>query len=142
MPPFNDRPTVIAVINSTPDIVEMLRVAFEHAGFVVVSTFTHLIRAGEVDLEAFIQQHQPQAIVYDIAPPYATNWNLFRHLKQLPALRGRRFVVTSTNPGRLRELADVGQEVLEIVEIPYVITQLVETVAKAVAREPLNARSS
>ena len=133
MPPLNDRPTVIAVINSTPDIVEMLRVAFEHAGFVVVSTFTHLIRGGEVDFEAFIQQHQPQAIVYDIAPPYASNWNLFRHLRQLPALRGRRFVVTSTNPGRLRELAEVEQEIFEIVEIPYVITQLVETVAKAVA---------
>ena len=133
MPPPNDRPPVIAVINSTPDIVEMLRVAFEHAGFVVVSTFTYLIRAGEVDLEAFIQQHDPQAIVYDIAPPYASNWNLLRHLRQLPALRERRFVITSTNPDRLRELADVEQEVYEIVEIPYVITELVETVARAAA---------
>ena len=131
-PPLNP-PPVIAVINSTPDIVEMLRVAFEHAGFVVVSTFTYLIRAGEVDLEAFIQQHQPQAIVYDIAPPYLSNWNLFRHLSQLPALRGRRFVITSTNPGRFRELAKVEQEVHEIVEIPYVLTQLVETVAAAAA---------
>ena len=131
MPPLNDRPTVIAVINSTPDIVEMLRVAFEHAGFVVVSTFTYLIRAGEVDVEAFIRQHEPQVIVYDIAPPYASNWNLFRHLRQLPALRGRRFVITSTNPRRLRELAEVEQEVFEIVEIPYVIDQLVEMVAKA-----------
>jgi DNA-binding NtrC family response regulator len=88
-----------------------------------------------VDLEAFIQQHQPRAIIYDIAPPYASNWNLFRHLSQLPALRGRRFVITSTNPGRLRELAEVGQEVYEIVEIPYVITQLVETVAAAAANQ-------
>jgi CheY-like chemotaxis protein len=127
----DNRPTVIAVINSTPDIVEMLRVAFEHAGFVVVSTFTYLIRAGEVDLEAFIQQHEPQAIVYDIAPPYASNWNLFRHLRQLPALRGRTVVITSTNPTRLRELADVEQEVHEVVEIPYLITHLVETVASA-----------
>src|SRR4029453_5643940 len=36
MPTLNDRPPVIAVINSTPDIVERLRVTFEHAGFVVV----------------------------------------------------------------------------------------------------------
>ena len=46
-----DRPPVIALINSTPDVVEMLRVALEQAGFVVVSTFTHLIRTGDVDLE-------------------------------------------------------------------------------------------
>ena len=112
----------------------MLRVAFEHAGFVVVSTFTHLVRAGEVDLEAFIAQHQPQAIVYDIAPPYASNWNLFRHFSQLPALKGRPFVITSTNPARLRELAEIDQEIYEIVETPYLITQLIETVRKAAVR--------
>ena len=127
-------PAVIAIINSSPDIVEMLRVAFEHAGFVVVSTFTHLVRDGEVDLEAFIEQHQPQVIVYDIAPPYANNWNLFRHLSQLPALKGRPFVITSTNPVRVRELAQTDQEICEIVEIPYVITQLIETVRKAAVR--------
>ena len=127
-------PPVIAVINSSPDIVDMLRVAFEHAGFVVVSTFTYLVRAGEVDLEAFIAQHQPQVIVYDIAPPYASNWNLFRHLRQLPALKDRPVVITSTNPTRLRELAEIDQEILEIVEIPYVVTQLIETVRKAAVR--------
>ena len=42
-----------------------------------VSTFTYLVRAGEVDLEAFIAQRQLQAIVYDIAPPYVSNWNRF-----------------------------------------------------------------
>jgi CheY-like chemotaxis protein len=129
------RPPVIAIINSSPDIVEMLRVAFEHAGFVVVSTFTYLIRDGEVDLEAFIEQHQPQVIVYDIAPPYVNNWNLFRHLNQLPALKDRPFVITSTNPVRVRELAQTDQEVSEIVEIPYVITQLIETVRAAAVRK-------
>ena len=64
-----------------------------------------------------------------------SNWNLLLHLGQLPALRGRRFVITSTNPGRFRELAKVEQEVHEIVEIPYVLTQLVETVAEAAAMQ-------
>ena len=126
------KPAVIALINSTPDIVDMLRIAFQHAGFVVVSTFTHLVRAGEVDLEAFIKQHQPQAIVYDIAPPYASNWNLFRHLSQLPALKDRPRVITSTNPARLRELAHTDDEICEIVETPYLLDQLIEAVRKAV----------
>jgi CheY-like chemotaxis protein len=128
-------PPVIAVINSSPDVVEMLRVAFEHAGFVVVSTFTHLVRDGEVDVEAFIEQHQPQVIVYDIAPPYANNWDLFRRLSQLPALKDRPFVITSTNPIRVRELAQTDLDVSEIVEIPYVITQLTETVRAAALRK-------
>ena len=115
--------------------MEMLRVAFEHAGFVVVSTFTHLVRDGVVDVEAFIEQHQPQVIVYDIAPPYANNWNLFRRLSQLPALKDRPFVITSTNPVRVRELAQTDQEVSEVVEIPYVITQLIETVRAAAVQK-------
>ena len=124
-------PPVIALINSSPETVEMLRYAFHLAGFVVVSTFTHLVRTGEVDIEAFIQQHQPQAIVYDIAPPYATNWNLFRHLSQLPALKDRQYVLTSTNPARLRELAETeDHEICEIVEIPYLLDQLIGAVRK------------
>ena len=130
-----DRPPVIALINSTPDVVEMLRVALEQAGFVVVSTFTHLIRTGDVDLESLIEQHQPQAIVYDVAPPYASNWNLFRHVSQLPALKDRPFVITSTNPERLRELAQTeGHEISEIVEKPYLLSQLIETVRSATSR--------
>ena len=130
-----DRPPVIALINSTPDVVEMLRVALEQAGIVVVSTFTHRIRTGEVDLESFVEQHHPQAIVYDIAPPYATNWNLFRHLSQLPALKDRPFVITSTNPARLREMAQIdAHEIYEIVEQPYLLRQLLDAVTSAALR--------
>ena len=133
---LNDRPPVIALINSTPDVVEMLRVALEQAGFVVVSTFTHLIRTGEVDLESLVEQHQPQAIVYDVAPPYASNWNLFLHVSQLPGLKERTFVITSTNPARLRELAQTEDyEISEIVEKPYLLSQLIETIRSATARK-------
>ena len=133
-----ERPPVVALINSTPDIVELLRVAFEHAGFVVVSTFTHLIRSGDVDLDSFVEQHQPQAIVYDIAPPYASNWNLFRHISQLPALKDRPFVITSTNPARLRELAEVADHTIcEMVETPYLLDQLIKKVREAIDRNRL-----
>jgi CheY-like chemotaxis protein len=131
--PASERPPVVALINSTPDIVEMLRIAFEHAGFVVVSTFTYLVRSGDVDLEAFMKQHQPQAIVYDIAPPYSTNWNLFRHLSQLPALHDRPIIITSTNPARLQQLAEVADHTIsEIVETPYVLNELINKVRQAI----------
>ena len=130
------RPTVIALINSTPDVIEMLRIAFEYAGFVVVSTYTFLIRQGEIDIETFIQQHQPEVIVYDIAPPYTSNWHLFEHIRQLPALKGRPFVLTSTNPARVRELAKTDEAIFEIVETPYQIMQLVDIVKRAARHLP------
>lgn len=50
--PDPNRLPVVATINSTPDVVDMLRLAFETEGFVVLSTYTHMIRDGEVDIEA------------------------------------------------------------------------------------------
>ena len=108
----------------------------EYAGFVVVSTYTFLIRQGEINIEAFIQQHQPEAIVYDIAPPYTSNWHLFEHISQLPGLKGRPFVLTSTNPARVRELAKTDEAIFEIVETPYQIMQLVDIVRKATRHLP------
>lgn len=131
MSPTETRPPVIALINSTPDVIDMLRIAFEQAGFVVVSTFTHAIRDGEVDLEAFFRLHQPAVIVYDLAPPYRTNWQLFLHLRNVPGFRDRPIVLTSTNPTRLHEFADTAETVYEVVETPYEIMKLVDTVATA-----------
>jgi len=79
---------VAAVINSTPDIVDMLRIALEYAGFVVVSALTFEIRDGEANLEELIRQHEPGVIVYDVAPPYEANWRLFEHISAMPIMRG------------------------------------------------------
>ena len=132
----NERPPVVALINSTPDVIDMLRIAFEQAGFVAVSTFTYLIRDGDVDLESFLGQHRPDVIVYDIAPPYQSNWELFLHLRELPGFRDRPVVLTSTNPARVQQLFATSQAVFEIVETPYEIMQLVDRVAQAAGRRP------
>src|SRR5689334_4964904 len=92
-----DQPPVIAVINSTPDVVDMMRIAFEQAGFVVVSAFTYELRDGHVNLDSFAGEHDPKVVVYDIAPPYDANWQLFQHVASLPVMQGRQFVITSTN---------------------------------------------
>ena len=130
----DERAPVVAVINSSPDVVDMLRVAFEQAGCLVAGTFTYLIRDGKVDLEAFLRQHRPDVIVYDIAPPYERNWQLFLDLRALPGFRTCPVVITSTNPARVRPLVEPTQPVLEIVETPYEIMHLVETVAQAAGR--------
>jgi DNA-binding response OmpR family regulator len=119
---------VVAIINTTPDVVDMLRLAFETEGFVVVSTFTHAIRDGSADVEAFGRQHQPDVILYDIAPPYKNNWQLFLHVSQLPAFQGRSFVLTSTNPARVQALAGDEQFVWEVVETPYELKELIAKV--------------
>jgi CheY-like chemotaxis protein len=132
---MNTDPPVAAIINTSPDIVDMLRVAFETAGIVVVSTLTHIVRDGEIDLERFVQQHQPGVIVYDIAPPYEANCQLFEHIRRMPVMAGRQFVITSTNARQVERFIEPKEPIYEIVGKPYDIDQIV-----AATREALKAR--
>lgn len=125
------RPPVAAIINSSPDIVDMLRRALEPAGIVAVSMLTFQIREGHVDLEAFLRQHDPQVIVYDVAPPYDANWNLFLHLCTLPVMQDRRFVLTSANATRVQALAGKNQHVYEVVGKPLDLDEIARAVKEA-----------
>ena len=125
-------PIVVAVFNTSPDTVDLLRIVLERAGFVVVAAFTYELRDGDVDVEAFCRQHQPAAAVYDIALPYDANWRLFQHIRSLDALRHTKFVVTTTNEAQVRKIAGPEQELFEVVGKPYDLGLIVEAVKKAV----------
>ena len=77
----SDTHQVVAVLNTSPDTVDLLKDVFERAGFLVASAYTHDIRSGVLDVEAFLRVHRPAAIVYDIAPPYERNWAYLQHLR-------------------------------------------------------------
>lgn len=122
---------VVAVINTSPDTVELLRAVFQKAGWVVVTGFTFDIRDGRLDLGAFIAQHQPKVIVYDIAPPYEANWALFEHIRGMDMMQGRRFVVTSVNTKHVERLVGRDQQVYEVVERPVDLDRIVQAVKEA-----------
>lgn len=125
---------VVAVFNTSEDTTDLLRIVLENAGFVVVTAFTNLLRDGKVDLEAFMRQHQPRVIVYDIAIPYEQNWRLYEHMRTAPACSGVSFVLTTTNIKHVRQLAD-DVELHEIVGKPYDLNQIVDAVRR-VGGEP------
>jgi hypothetical protein len=106
---------VVAIINTSPDTVHILTDLFERAGFLVATTYTHHIRDGTINLEAFLRTHQPGVIVYDIAPPYERNWEFLQHLRQT-TLAGYRFVLTTTNPSRVEPLVGGDERVYEVVD--------------------------
>lgn len=127
---------VVAVFNTSEDTTDMLRVVLEHAGFVVVTAFTNKLRDGTTDFEAFMRQHRPQVIVYDIAIPYEENWRLFQHFRGIPACRGINFVVTTTHAGHVREIAGEETAILEIVGKPYDLDEIVRAVRDAIRERP------
>jgi DNA-binding response OmpR family regulator len=130
---MSEPPIVVAVFNTSPDTVDLLRIVLEDAGFVVVSAFTYDIRDGEVDLEAFCRQYAPRIVVYDISLPYDANWRLFLRLRTTPALHGVQFVITTTHAAHVQKLAG-DQEIFEIVGKPYDLGRIVDKVRELSGR--------
>jgi DNA-binding NarL/FixJ family response regulator len=133
MPSVTQTVPVVAIINSHDDVVEMLRLAFEYAGFVVVSAHVDAIKRGETSLADFVREHRPEVIVYDLVPPYDRSYRFVEHLRQTDLLRDARFVLTSTNAARARELSGTSEEIHEILGKPYDIDELTRSVASAAA---------
>ena len=121
----------VAIVNTTPDAVDMLRHTFESAGFVVVSCFTHDIRDGQIDFASFITQHRPRVIVYDLAPPYEKNFRLFQHVRAMDVVQGVHFVITSVNPPNVRDLFGRDERIYEIVDREEDLMTLVQAVKQA-----------
>lgn len=125
------RPTVAAVLNTSADVIDLLRRALEQAGIVTVTGFTHEIRDGGIDFDAFVGQHNPDVIVYDIAPPYDANWRLFQHLSRRPIAAGRQFVLTAVNSAHVEKLVGGDQRVYEVVGKPDDLGRIARAVKEA-----------
>ncbi len=127
---------VVAIINTSPDTVAILADLLERAGFLVVSLYTHEIRNGSVNLEAFLQTHQPRVIVYDIAPPYERNWQFLQHLRTT-ALAGYQFVLTTTNPARVEPFVKGDERVYEVVDTAGTLDEILRATREAARSRPV-----
>jgi CheY-like chemotaxis protein len=124
-------PHVAAVINTAPDTVDLLKDALEQAGLLVVTGYTHDIRDGKLDLQAFLTTHRPDVIVYDLAPPYDRNWAFLQHLRST-TLTGYRFVLTATNCRYVDGLVGRDERVYEVVGKADDLGAIVQAVREAV----------
>lgn len=127
-------PPVVAVLNTNDDVVEMLRIVLEQAGVVTVTAHLDAIRRGEQSLVDFIKEHEPSVILYDLTPPYDRSWRFLDHVRESDVMKGRKFIITSTNAQRVREIVGDVAHVYEIVGKPYDLGEIAKAVMRALGR--------
>lgn len=131
---MSSRLPVVAVVNTNPDLVELLKARIEAAGFVVLVMHVADIRAG-LDLGSVLAQHDPQVIVYDVVMPYERNWRFFEHLRET-VFQNRRFVLTTPNKVALQPLVGRDESIYEVLDDRDDIDAIVQAVREASRARP------
>ena len=109
-----DKLPVVAIVNTNPDVVELLKAKIEAAGFIVLVLHVADIRQG-LDIENTLNQHDPVVVVYDVVAPYERSWRFLQHLRSATAFKERNFVLTSPNVKNVERIVGPDERVFEVV---------------------------
>ena len=124
---------VVAILNSADDVIEMLSLALEGAGFATVSARLSEIQSGVMDLVALVRAHRPVAIVYDLPRPYEANWNFLRLLKEVQSLSRLGWVLTTLDKTALEAAVGPASVVQIVLGKPYGLDEVVAAVRQSLA---------
>jgi CheY-like chemotaxis protein len=127
-------PRVVAVLDSDPDTTEMLKTMLEFAGMVATTGSLIEFRLGKDSLIAFLQRTKPDVIVYDLGPPYESNYQYLQKVREDPEFPRCGLVITTTNARAVESL--LGVQAVEIFSKPYPLDGLVQAVQAAADAVP------
>jgi CheY-like chemotaxis protein len=119
---------VVAIFNSMDEILDMMRLAFEAQGFVTATARLADIQSGALDLIAFVKEHKPVAVVYDIPRPYEANCNVLRLLRETDSLQRLTWVVTTTNKEALERAVPKTNAIEIVLGKPYTVDEVIDAV--------------
>jgi DNA-binding NarL/FixJ family response regulator len=121
----------VAVLNSRTDFIEALCAGLQADGFRTATAHLADIQSGALDLVAFVDLHDPDAIVYDLSHPYECHWNFLRLLKETDSLKGRTWVLTTIDKEALEAAVGASDVVEIILGEPYGVADVVSAIRVA-----------
>lgn len=107
----------VAIFSASDDTVAMIQALLTEARgnqSLIQCPFADLKR-GITDFRKYLDQHNPEVVIFDISPPYAENWAFFATVRDHAVMQGRGVVLTTTSKMELDELAREELYALEVV---------------------------
>ena len=143
MTPQCDTPPrpLLAIVDSSVDVATVLACAAADEGYRAVTACARALRAGEHDLAAFLREHEPDVVIWDIALPYEANWRYVQAVRARDIMADCPLVLTTTNKRALDSL--VGPtEAIEIVGKPFDLGEVFAAVRRAQRGETTGAAAT
>jgi hypothetical protein len=123
----------IAILNADPSCTGPVQTALQDAGFETVAAGLGEIRAGELDVLTFFQEHDPDLVVYEVCPPYPQSLTFMRLLQSVPGARHRPWMVLATDPAAVIELLGPTDAVVPLPAAPGEAVDVVQAVRRQFA---------
>ena len=130
--PLQRAAPLLAIVNSSADVTELLCWAAADEGYRSVTACASAFRDGTQDLAAFLREHEPSAVIWDIALPYDANWHYVQGVRERGIMRDCPLVLTTTNKRALETLVGA-TDVLEIIGKPFDLDDVFAAVRRALA---------
>jgi DNA-binding response OmpR family regulator len=125
----------VAIFDASDETVEMLQGLLSSRGYRTVTGHVDHVKSGALDFAAFVTTHTPDAMIWDIAPPYDRNWNFFKLIRTSHLLDACALVLTTTHKQHLDALVGADTGAIEIVGKPYDLHTIVDAVSGSLERE-------
>jgi CheY-like chemotaxis protein len=93
----------LAILNDSEPVLKMLCDWFTRQGHRCVTAVVADMPNAHEDIARFVTDQQPDVVVYDVAMPYASSWDLIDVVRAKPALQSQPFVLTTPNKKMLEE---------------------------------------
>jgi DNA-binding response OmpR family regulator len=123
----------VGVFNASEDTVDMLIDALTIRGLHAIGGAVDLVKSGQTDLIALLEAHKPDAMIWDIAPPYDRNWIFAKLVRAVLNVYRCGMVVTTTNRHQLDKIISGDSGAVEIVGKPYDIEEIADRVEAVIA---------
>jgi DNA-binding NarL/FixJ family response regulator len=121
---------LVAIFDSTDEVIEMLARLLEEHGFQTVVGRIDEIQSGVLDLVAFLEEHDPHVILFDLPRPYERHLNFLRLLSTTDSLKRCGWVLMTTHEEALKvacRWVDGQPSILGKPYVPAAVLQAVRT---------------